>query len=235
MKLLALLGALGAFAALTFAGGALAAGNGPGGVYAQTNDAAGNQVVAYSRAADGALTLLGRYDTGGLGTSRTRLSSQGSVELSKNHRWLYVTNVGSNEISVFSVRRHGLTLVDKVASGGVMPNSVTVDGSLLYVLNNGGTGAGNITGFRIGHGSELTQLPGSTRPLSGLATDPAQVSFTPDGHSLIVTEKATNLIDTYSVDSARLCDRPHDPRLVRRDAVRVRLHAQRLLRRQRGV
>jgi 6-phosphogluconolactonase len=39
-------------------------------------------------------------------------------------------------------------------------------------------------------------------------TDPAQVSFTPDGGTLIVTEKATNQIDTYVVSKLALTSGP---------------------------
>ena len=170
-----------------------------GSVYAMTNAAAGNQVVIYRRAPDGQLTLQGYVDTGGLGTGRIRLSSQGPVLLSPNNRWLFVVNVGSDELSVFRVVRGGLRLVQVVPSGGDMPNSVTVDGDLVYVLNNGGAGLGNITGFRQAQDGTLTQLPGSSRPLSKAGADPAQVSFSPDGGTLVVTEKATNLIDTFAV------------------------------------
>ena len=34
-------------------------------VYVQTNDAAGNEVIAFSRSQDGALAPRGRYTTGG--------------------------------------------------------------------------------------------------------------------------------------------------------------------------
>ena len=36
--------------------------------------------------------------------------------------------------------------------------------------------------------------------MSGAATDPAQIGFTPDGSVLVVTEKATNKIVTFAVD-----------------------------------
>lgn len=194
--------ALGAAAAIApFTNGASAAANssGDGAVYAMTNQAAGNQVVAYRRGADGQLSLMGRYDTGGLGTSRIRLSSQGPVLLSENNQWLFVTNVGSDDVSVFRVFADSLRLVDVVPSGGDMPNSVTVDGNLVYVLNNGGTGVGNITGFRQAPDGTLQQIAGSTRQLSAAGADPAQVSFSPDGGTLVVTEKATNIIDTFAV------------------------------------
>ena len=170
-----------------------------GAVYAMTNDAAGNQVLAYARERDGSLSLQGTYATGGEGTSRIRLSSQGPLVLTDDGRQLLVANVGSSEISVFEVHRDGLELRSVVSSGGATPNSITVRGDLVYVLNNGGTGLGNITGFRLARDGSLVPLAGSTRPLSAAGSDPAQVSFTPDGDSLVVTEKATSRILTWDV------------------------------------
>ena len=43
---------------------------------------------------------------------------------------------------------NGLTLADKVPSGGMHPISVTNYKNLVYVLNDGGSG--NITGFTLG-------------------------------------------------------------------------------------
>src|SRR6266513_163967 len=81
--------------------------------------------------------------------------------------------------------------------------------NLLYVLNEGGTP--NITGFTVGDDGTLTPLPGSTQPLiGGTAADPAQVSFNPDGTLLVVTEKAGNRLDTYTVDENGLPSAPID-------------------------
>ncbi len=179
--------------------------NPTGAVYVQTNAAGGNEVVAYRRTPNGKLNPLGTFATGGSGTGLPRLGSQGSVILSDDDRWLLVTNVGSNEVSVFGVTHTGLTLVDRVRSHGGMPFSLTLRGHLLYVLN--GEGAGNITAFTLGSDGHLTHIANSTRPLSGSVTGsptapaPAQVSFSPDGGTLVVTEKATSMIDTYAVGS----------------------------------
>jgi 6-phosphogluconolactonase len=59
----------------------------------------------------------------------------------------------------------------------------------------------NVSGFTVGRQGELKPLAGSTRPLSAPATNPAQVGFSDDGATLIVTERATNLIDTYAVNA----------------------------------
>ena len=176
-----------------------------GAVYTMTNATTGNSVLLFNRAADGTLTAAGSFATGGSGTGRG-LGNQGALVLSEGQRWLFAVNAGSNEISVFAVKRAGLVLVDKVPSGGTRPVSLTVDDNLLYVLNAGGTD--NITGFTIGRRGKLSPLPGSTRLLSGTGTAPAQVQFNPKGNVLVVTEKATNLIDTYTVGDDGLANGP---------------------------
>lgn len=80
-------------------------------VYVQTNDAAGNEIVAFSRAEDGTLAALGRYSTGGRGTGQPHLPSQSSVVLSNDGRWLLVVNAGSDELSLLAVEPDGLRLL----------------------------------------------------------------------------------------------------------------------------
>src|SRR5829696_2951202 len=176
-----------------------------GAVYVLTNQP-GNAVAAFDRAPDGTLTPAGMFSTGGSGNPVAQpgdpptdpLASQGALILSDNNKFLFAVNAGSNEISVLSVGKESLTLVDKVSSGGVRPISLTVHDDLLYVLNEGGTP--NITGFTISNKGSLTTLPGSTRPLTGGSmADPAEISFSRDGALLVVTEKAANLIDVYVV------------------------------------
>lgn len=176
-----------------------------GAVYTMSNATTGNSILMFNRAADGTLTAAGAFPTGGTGTGRG-LGNQSALVLSEGQRWLFAVNAGSNEISVFAVKRTGLKLVDKVPSGGTRPVSITVDQNLLYVLNAGGTD--NITGFTIGRRGKLTPLPGSTRLLSSTGTAPAQVQFNPKGNVLVVTEKATNLIDTYTVGEDGLTNGP---------------------------
>ena len=166
-------------------------------VYTITNQVSGNEVAVFARGTDGRLTPGGRFATGGTGTG-AGLGSEGAVVLSDDGRRLFAVNAGSNDVSVFDVRSDGLALLSRTPSGGTRPISLTVQGRLLYVLNAGG--AGNITGFGIGAGGQLEPIAGSTRALSGTATDPAEVAFSPDGSRLVVTEKATNLIDVYPVD-----------------------------------
>jgi 6-phosphogluconolactonase (cycloisomerase 2 family) len=166
-----------------------------------TNAASGNEVVVL-QVTDGGIVTQTSVPTGGLG-SGAGLGSQGALILSENNRWLFAVNAGSNQISVFAVNRNSLTLTDVVDSGGIMPISLTIQKRILYVLNAGGSG--NISGFRFQNNGTLEALAGSTQPLSnggiGGSPQPAQISFGPAGNFLVVTEKMTNLIDTYEVNN----------------------------------
>jgi len=76
----------------------------------------------------------------------------------------------------------------------------------LYVLNAGGQG--NISGFTVGANGALSPIPSSTRALTGTAVGPAQVSFSPDGRLLVVTEKTANVIAGYTVGRDGLATGP---------------------------
>jgi 6-phosphogluconolactonase len=176
----------------------IAAADAPGAVYVLTNAPAGNAVLVYNRGGDGSLTPAGSYATGGAG-SGAGLGSQGAVIVSDDQRLLFAVNAGSHSVSSFRIRPSGLELVDTVPSGGTVPISVAFRGGLLYVLNAGAPNS--VSGFSVSPKGVLTPLAGSARPLSGASTGPAQVAFSDDGDALIVTEKATNLIDTYTIDA----------------------------------
>ncbi|HEX8962282.1 MAG TPA: beta-propeller fold lactonase family protein, partial [Rhodocyclaceae bacterium] len=85
-------------------------------MFVLTDEAAGNAVAAFMRAADGSLTPAGAVPTGGNGSGGT-LGSQGALVLSDEGDWLYAVNAGSNTISFFTVDDHGLHLRGQVNSG----------------------------------------------------------------------------------------------------------------------
>ena len=60
-------------------------------------------------------------------------------------------------------------------------------------------GTDNIHGFKVGSDGTLTDIDGSTRALSGSGVVAPQISFTPNGNWLLVTEKATNNISSFKV------------------------------------
>jgi len=176
-----------------------------GAVYTSTNSPSSNAVVVMNRYADGTLSNGVLFATGGLGTG-AGLSNQGGVILSDDQRWLLVVNAGSDDVSVFAVNHSDVSLVDRRPSGGDRPVSVAVYKDVVYVLNAGA--ANNISGFRLSNKGILTAIPGSTRNLSGLNVGAAQVSFNPAGDALLVTERATNMLDVYSVDTDGVAQGP---------------------------
>jgi len=153
----------------------------------------------YNRSLNGSLSAAGSFSTTGNGTG-AGLGSQGSVILHdlEGYSYLIAVNAGSNDITVFRVDGPGLTQIDKVSSHGTTPISVTAHENLVYVLNAGGSG--NISGFRLTQDGRLSDLQNSTRALSDDNAGPAQIQFNNDGTQLVVTEKNTNRISTYSVD-----------------------------------
>ena len=178
-------------------------------VFVQTDNTAGNEVVAYHRSHAGTLTEAGAYPTGGLGgilagSVVDHLASQGSLALDQQAGLLIAVNAGSNTISVFAVHGDGLRLRQVLPSGGTFPVSVAVRGDLAYVLN--AENGGSVHGYRI-HFGALSSLPGSGRPLGlnpsatpQFTNTPGQVSFAPGGSQLIVTTKANgNDIDVFGV------------------------------------
>ncbi len=119
-------------------------------------------------------------------------------------------NAGSNDVSLFRVHPKGLRLSAVTSSGGMMPVSVAVHRDLVYVLNAGsGASPANVSGFAITPRGGLVPLAGSTRPLGSDLPAPAQVGITPDGDALVVTEKATNRVLTYTLDENGYPDGPN--------------------------
>jgi len=187
-------------------------------VFVQTDGLAGNQVAVYDRADGGTLSLAGTYATGGLGGAATgavvdKLASQGSLTYDPQDRLLFAVNAGSDTFSVFAVSGDTLTLQDVLPSGGQFPDSITVHGKFVYVLNAGG--AGSVQGYRI-DGNKLHAINGSNRTLGlGNANPPAflaspgQIGFTPDGSRLIVTTKAST--SSFVVFGVRPDGRLGDP------------------------
>jgi 6-phosphogluconolactonase (cycloisomerase 2 family) len=175
--------------------------NQPGAVFVMNNSATRNEVISFTRAADGSLEQSGTFATGGRGTGGVTdpLESQGSLTLSQDHSLLFAVNGGSSEISVFQVHGSHLALVDKKLTGGAEPNAVAQHGGLVYVLNVGGSS--NVVGFTVSANGHLNQIPNSTRFLTTNNSEGASLAFSPNGQFLVVTERATNNIDVFQVQA----------------------------------
>ena len=162
------------------------------GVFAQTNEVDRNHLIAFRRSADGALEGMESYETGGAGDGVPHLTSQGSVVLSGDGTRLLVTNAGSGNVSVFAVGADALELL-QTAPTGAAPKSVAEHDGLVYVVN---TGDRSLAGFRLG--ADGLALIGERVDL-GAGSDPAQVGFTPDGSTVVVTDRGTDAIALYPV------------------------------------
>ena len=181
--------------AATLSADAMASGDrGGGALYTQTNDPGGNSVQRFERGRDGSIAPAGTFATGGAGLAGLG-GRQGAVELSDDGRYLYAVNAGSDSVSVFRTGRR-LALVGTVPSGGAAPASIDEDGGHVYVLNSGGTP--NVTAFERRHAGALR--PVGAQALAPGAAGAAQVSVTPDGRSLVVSERDANRLETLPID-----------------------------------
>src|SRR5690349_11339869 len=193
-----------------FAGTASAHSFRHGAVFVQTDDPAGNAVVAYDRARDGSLRPAGSYATGGrggvlAGSVVDHLASQGSLALDRRAGLLYAVNAGSDTITVFAVHGDRLVRRQVVGSGGSFPVSVAVHDRLVYVLN--ARYGGSVQGYGR-PGDRLLPVASRHRDLGldpaaapEFTHTPGQVAFTPEGRALLVTTKAnTNAVDVFRVD-----------------------------------
>lgn len=177
-------------------------------VFVQLNGGSANSIEAFARSADGSLAPVGTYSTGGQGGKQVgapvdALASQGSLVEADHGRVLLAVNAGSDSVASLRVGEHRLQLTSVVGSRGAFPSSVTIHGSLVYVLNAGGVGT--VSGYRL-HDGRLWPISGAVRTLGlsndavpGFLTSPAQIGLAPDGRTLVVTTKANNTIVTFPV------------------------------------
>ena len=172
-----------------------------GAVFAATNGADQNEIVMYSRGAHGHLKLVGRFSTGGRGQGGVNdpLQSQSSITVTSDHNYLLAVNAGTSDISVFRITPSGLSLLSVTPSGGGNPVSVAVYEDLIYVLNFGGNY--HTAGFRLASWGGLMPVANSKQTFASLDPGVSTLAFTPDGSKLIVTERLTNKIDVFTVNS----------------------------------
>jgi 6-phosphogluconolactonase len=204
-----------------------------GRVYTETNSPKQNQVLIFNRFANGHLQFYKAVATKGKGGQQLQpgcaptcpfLDTQGEVALSPNGKLLFAVNAGSDSVSSFRVTTTGLQLADVHSSGGKFPNSLSVHGNLVYILDSGifpmpgPPVPGNIAGLRFNAAGNLTAVSGSIRALTptvpGLAR---QVGFNNNGKLLVVsllgdptlaTPVATDSIDTFKISASGAASAP---------------------------
>ena len=194
-------------------------------VFVQTDDTAGNTIVAYTRTAADGLQQLASYPTGGnggatMGSVVDHLSSQGSLAFDRRAGLLYAVNAGSNTITVFRVRGDGLIRSQVISSGGQFPVSIAVHGNQVFALNGhlalAETGAGAVATFAIASDGTLTQLgsaatgqaatcwitaapQGTLYPSNAGSGTKSTLSTEPDG---TITQLGTTPTDPGTTDAA---------------------------------
>ena len=185
-----------------------------------------NQVVAYSRGADGVLTQIGIYDTGGVGenirnSGANPLASQDPLIVSKDRRFVFAVNAGSESISSFLINDdYSLTPADLDVStsgqtGAQNPVSLTQFEDILYVVNTGNfvdengdeldtlpsdrnrTNA-SILGFRVGDDGSLTEIEGSE--WTDVGANAGSIEFSDSGRDLYITQRRTDEIIHVRLD-----------------------------------
>jgi len=183
-----------------------------GHVYLDDNTPGTNTIAAFDRHPGGTLTPEpgSPFTAGGAGTG-AGLASEGAIHIAGGGRFLLSVDAGSNQVSVQQILPDGsLRLSDVVSSGGALPVSIAVHGSLVYVANAGPAGT-NYTGFRLSAWGSLTPIPGSTIALPSSA-QPGDVLFNSTGTRLIGTRVGTSQIDSFTVGfDGRLTAAPGSP------------------------
>ena len=169
-------------------------GTASGAVYVQTN-AAPNEVITFRWADDGSLDLIGSVATGGDGDGTPHLTSQGSVALTRDGRYLLVTNAASDDLSVFSVAADGSIELRERVHTGAAPKSVDERDGLVVVLNTGEPG---LTSFRL-DAEGIAPVEGGHQALDTSDADPAQVAFSPNGSMVVITQRGTDSVVTYEI------------------------------------
>ncbi len=203
-------------------------------VFTMSNETNSNEVFMFRMLDDGQLEEVGRFDAGGVGSGprtdltigRDPLTSQDAVILSPDERFLFVVNPGSNSVTSFRLNDDHLERVSVVPSGGTFPVSIAVNpqGTLLYVLNSGGTAAnilplpgiiddgttGSIQGYSIGNDGSLTAIDGANQPLSGVPSLKGTIDFNPTGNLLVALEfgPVSNII-SYIIGTDGIASEPN--------------------------
>jgi 6-phosphogluconolactonase (cycloisomerase 2 family) len=195
-------------------------------VYVESNDPAGNAILAYSRAGDGSLTSLpgSPFETGGLGDgpsfSLGPYDSDQEVIVNPAQTMLFAVNGGSDTIAVFSINNDGsLTPVQgsPFPSGGSNPVSVGLTGDILCVVNkdedpgNPGQTLPNYTSFNVSSRGKLTPVRNSTISVDQ-GSSPSQALPSPDGDLLFGADFFGGLVRSFRIsESGRLTVRDAQP------------------------
>jgi 6-phosphogluconolactonase len=198
-----------------------------GAFYTETNGNP-NKLLVFARYSDGTLKQRHSVATGGQGGHQGQpinvmapppvctgggagcpsLDSQDAIASTPNGKLVFAVNAGSNTVSAFRVTKHGVQLASQVSSGGAFPDSLTIHGNLLYVLNANSLG---IQGMTFNSSGVLTPISGASQPLNPNGTIPGaphDISFDNTGKWVVVPKLANpgnispaDAVDTFPVNA----------------------------------
>jgi YVTN family beta-propeller protein len=145
-------------------------------------------VSMYSINASGALTSIGTTVAG---------LSPTSIAIGASGKFAYVTNSGSDDVSMYTINATNGALTSTGTIGaGTVPGSVAVDpmGKFAYVTNYG---SNNISMYTI---NAATGALTSTGTIAA-GTGPASVAVDPTGKFAYVVNSGSNNVSMYAVDA----------------------------------
>src|SRR6202167_270251 len=144
-------------------------------------------------ATTGALSSLGTVATG----TMIAESSSNSIAVDPTGAFAYVTNSGSNSVSMYSINATtGVLTSVGLMDAGTTPLSVAVDpsGKFAYVTN---FNSSNVSMYTI---DPATGVLTSTGTIAA-GTNPTSIAIHPSGKFAFVTNSASNDVSIYSIDA----------------------------------
>ncbi|MCL2140764.1 MAG: lactonase family protein [Dehalococcoidia bacterium] len=160
-----------------------------------------NSIIPFIINDNGALVASSSVATqgNGSGISINPLSSQSSLIVSGDRKWLVALNAGSNEISVFKITNNGISFTSKSSSLGQLPVSVASTGSRVFVLNR--KGLPNVRGFNINKKGELVVIDKNKAVIS-LTPGPSysQIGISPNNKWLVISDETNSLLLVYTLN-----------------------------------
>jgi 6-phosphogluconolactonase (cycloisomerase 2 family) len=195
-----------------------------GNLYMQTNEVR-NVVVHYRWSASGTLTEVERVPTGGAGSGELSpiyhtkrpndFEGAGSVILTPDRRFLFITNACDNSVSSFAVSEDGeLTLVDtkrtgNATSGGAKSLAYAPSSRTLYVLHT--FGPDHLRLMSVDREGKLTPRPEkySVNTMDWNNRGPTMAVLSPDGKFLFVGTTFDELPSRKNPDGSLILWIPH--------------------------
>lgn len=182
------------------------------GSFAYVANSQTNNVTAFRVGTNGALSF-GDSTSGNPNPVSAGTTPQ-ALAISKDSKFLYVANSGSDDVTVFKIGTAGaLTLVpqaegrSKPAGAGASSPiglAITPNGQFLYVATSN---SNMVTAFQVDSSGVLTLVPAagaSTNPISSGGTGLTALAMSPNGQFLFVTNGASNNVTMFRVEPSGL-------------------------------